>query len=110
MRGHIRKRGERSWELKFDLPHSRHSGKRRTAYHTFHGTKRQAQDELARLISEAKEGRRLEPSKLALAEYLDQWLDAMKPSVTPQTHEWAGYLVLSSWLLGFVASKKIASL
>ncbi len=95
MKGHIRKRGERSWELKFDLPHSRHSGDRRTAYHTFHGTKRQAQDELARLISEAKGGRRLEPSKLTLAEYLDQWLDAMSPSVTPQTHEWAEYLVRS---------------
>ena len=95
MRGHMRKRGERSWELKFDLPRSRHNDKRRTAYHSFHGTKRQAQDELARLISEAKEGRRLEPSKLTLAEYLDQWLDAMKPSVTPQTHEWAEYMVRS---------------
>jgi len=95
MRGHIRKRGERSWELKFDLGRDRLTGERKIAYHSFRGTKREAQAELARLITEANEGRRLEPSKLTLAEYLESWLEAIRQSVSPRTHEWHEYLINS---------------
>ena len=95
MRGHIRKRGERSWELKFDLGQDRLTGKRKIAYHSFRGTKREAQAELARLITEANEGRRLEPSKLTLSEYLESWLAAIRQSVSPRTHEWHEYLIKS---------------
>jgi hypothetical protein len=41
MTGHVRRRGERSWELKFDIGTDPLTGKRLTRYHSFKGTKRQ---------------------------------------------------------------------
>jgi hypothetical protein len=43
MSGHIRRRGERSWELKFDVDRNPVTGKRETRYVSFKGTKREAQ-------------------------------------------------------------------
>ena len=45
MTGHIRRRGERSWELKFDLGADPLTGKRRIRYASFKGTKRDAEVE-----------------------------------------------------------------
>jgi hypothetical protein len=49
MTGHIRRRGQRSWEIKFDLGTDPATGKRLTRYHSFKGTKREAEAELIRL-------------------------------------------------------------
>jgi hypothetical protein len=49
--GSIRQRGPQHWELKFDLGRDPASGKRITRYVTFHGTKREAQAELNRLLT-----------------------------------------------------------
>jgi integrase len=46
MKGHIRRRGERSWELKFDVGTDT-LGERRISYVSFKGTKREAQTKLA---------------------------------------------------------------
>ncbi len=59
MKGHIRQRGKGSWELKYDVGRDRRTSKREIAYVTFRGTKREAQTELSRLITEAKQGRRI---------------------------------------------------
>ena len=40
MRGHIQRRGENSWRLKFDLGRDPATGRRVTRYATFRGTKR----------------------------------------------------------------------
>ena len=93
MKGHVRKRGERSWELKFDLGRNRLTRKRKTAYHSFRGTKREAQAELARLMTESNSGNRVAPSKQTLSEYLEGWLASIQPSVSPRTHEWHEYLI-----------------
>ncbi len=45
MTGHIRRRGESCWELKFDVG-TDVSGKRQIRYHSFKGTKREAQADL----------------------------------------------------------------
>jgi len=73
MTGHIRRRGERSWELKFDLGTDPATGKRVTRYHSFKGTKREAEAELVRLKAGADRGEYVDPSKLTLAEFLDRW-------------------------------------
>jgi integrase len=39
--GHVRRRGERSWELKFDVDRDAGTGKRKIQYHSFKGTKKQ---------------------------------------------------------------------
>jgi integrase len=73
MTGHIRRRGERSWELKFDLGTDPATGKRRTHYGSFKGTKREAEAELTRLKAGADRGEYVDPSKLTLTQFLDRW-------------------------------------
>ncbi len=93
MKGHIRQRGKRSWELKYDVGRDRRTGKREIAYVTFCGGRREAQTELSRLITEAKQGRRIKPSKLTVAEYLDQWLVSVKSSMSPKSYDWLDYII-----------------
>jgi len=73
MTGHIRRRGERSWELKFDLGTDPVTGKRLTRYHSFKGTKREAVADLVRLKAGADRGEYVDPSKETLADFLDRW-------------------------------------
>lgn len=49
------------------------NGKRKTKYHSFKGTKRDAEIELAKLISAAARGDHIDPSKVTVAEFLDRW-------------------------------------
>jgi integrase len=77
MTGHIRQRGENSWELKFDLGRDPATGKRASRYHSFKGTKREAQRKLAELIAATSSGNYIEPSKMTVADFVrarvDQW-------------------------------------
>ena len=68
--GHIRQRGERSWELKFDLGRDPLTGKRLSRFVSFQGTKREAQAECARLITAMKEGAYVGTSKLTVGHHL----------------------------------------
>jgi integrase len=87
--GHVRKQGEGSWELKFDIGTDALTGKRRTRYATFKGTKREAERKLADLIAQADKGELVDPSKLTLGDHLDkrlaQWRDSGE--ITPKTAE-----------------------
>jgi integrase len=75
-RGHIRQRGK-YWEIKLDLDRDPITGKRKTAYHAFRGSKRAAQAKLAELITAAAKGSYVEPSKTTVAGFVrkrvDQW-------------------------------------
>ena len=72
MTGHIRRRGERSWELKFDTGIDA-SGKRQIRYHSIKGTKREAQAELTRLLASANTGTYVDPDKTTVGEFLTRW-------------------------------------
>jgi integrase len=87
MTGHIRRRGERSWEIKFDLGTDPVTGKRLTRYHSFKGTKREAEVELVRLKAGADRGEYVDPSKLTLAEFLDRWEAWVATQVSAKTLE-----------------------
>ena len=88
MTGHIRRRGERSWELKFDVGRDERTGKRQIRYHNFKGTKREAQAELTRLTAQAMEGNYIHPAKTTVAEFLERWLrDWVSSNVSPKTFE-----------------------
>lgn len=63
------------------------TGKRKRKWHSFKGTKRQAQIECARLISELNGGSYVEPSKVTVLQFLERWLKHIKPNVSPRTHE-----------------------
>jgi hypothetical protein len=73
MTGHIRRRGERSWELKFDIGADPVTGKRRVRYASFKGTKRDAEIELSRLVTQNAAGEGVDPSKATVAEFVDRW-------------------------------------
>jgi Phage integrase, N-terminal SAM-like domain len=86
MKGHIRERSPGRWAIVLDVQDAA-TGKRKRKWHSFQGTKRQAQIESARLISELKGGGYLESSKLTFAQFLNQWLGHIKSRVLPRTHE-----------------------
>jgi integrase len=77
MKGHIQQRGKNSWRLKFDAGRDEKTGKRKTQFHTFRGTKRQAQVKLAELIASVAQAKYVEPSKVTVAEWVrgrvDHW-------------------------------------
>ena len=75
MSGHIRRRGERSFELKFDAGRDPATGKRIVRYQSFKGTKREAQIKLASLIASVDQGSFVEPSKITIIEFVRQWVD-----------------------------------
>jgi hypothetical protein len=88
MTGHVRRRGERSWEIKFDLGADALTGKRRIRYVAFKGTKRAAEIELARLVAQNAAGESVDPSKSTVAEFVDRWeRDWATANVGPKTLE-----------------------
>ncbi|MGZ5874857.1 MAG: tyrosine-type recombinase/integrase, partial [Bradyrhizobium sp.] len=62
------------------------TGKRRRKWHSFKGSKREAQVESARLIAAIQGGTYLEPSKTTLAQFFDRWLDHMRSQISPKSH------------------------
>ncbi len=76
MTGHIRKRKTQngtSWQVVLDKGIDV-NGKRIREYITVNGSKRQAQDELAKRISEYNSGSYIESSKITVKMLIDQWL------------------------------------
>src|SRR4029077_2797326 len=75
MKGNTTRRGKNSWRIKFDIEGA--PGKRETRFVTVRGTKREAQVEAAKLIAAASKGEYVEPSKVAVADFVrarvDQW-------------------------------------
>ena len=86
MKGHLRERSPGRWGIVLDVRDPA-TGKRKRRWHSFAGTKRQAQIECARLISEIQRGTYLEPNKTTVAQFLDRWLEDVKSRVSPKTHE-----------------------
>jgi integrase len=88
MTGHIRRRGKQSWQIKFELDADALTGKRRIRFVTFRGTKREAEIELARLVSQNAAGEGVDPSKTTVAEFLERWdRDWASMNVSPKTLE-----------------------
>jgi Phage integrase, N-terminal SAM-like domain len=87
MAGHIRRRGERSWELKFDIGTDPTTGQRRSRYHSFKGTKRDAEAELVRLKASANRGDYVDASKVRLGDFLDRWEAWAATQVSAKTLE-----------------------
>ncbi len=76
MKGNITRRGRNSWRLKFDAGRDA-IGNRKIQYHTFRGSKREAQIKLAELIALVASNAYVEPNKVTVAEFvrgrIDQW-------------------------------------
>jgi hypothetical protein len=83
MRGHIRRRGE-SWEIRYDLPAT---GGRRVATCTVRGDRKDAEKELRRLLRTLDTGEHVDPTRLSVKQWLEQWLETVRTEVSPKTHE-----------------------
>jgi len=86
MRGHIRQRSPGHWAIVIDIRETA-TGKRKRKWHSFTGTKRQAQVECAKLIAKIKNGTALDPAKVTLREYLERWLAHKSTQVSPRSAE-----------------------
>ena len=72
----IRERGENVWEINIDLGHDPVTGRRRRAFHTFRGTKREAEAEERRLLVARDAGTYVAPSALKVETLLNDWIKA----------------------------------
>jgi hypothetical protein len=108
MKGHIRRRGRASWELKFDIDRD---GARRTVYRAFKGTRREAQAELHRLLTQVADGSHTEPSRLTVGEWLRDRLAHWRSTgvTSPKTAERYGDLVANQ-ILPHLGSKLLQRL
>jgi integrase len=77
MTGHVRQRSQGSFELRY-----RAAGK--TVSTTFRGTKRQAEQELRRLLTDIDKGGR-GPSKESVSAWFDRWLGIVAAEISPLT-------------------------
>jgi integrase len=85
MKGHIQQRGKNSWRLKFDAGRDERTGERNIQYHTFHGTKRQAQIKLAELIASVAQAKYVEPNKVTVAEWVraERYRELVENQIAP---------------------------
>ena len=76
MKGHIRERSPGHWAIVIDV-RDLQTGKRKRKWHSFHGTKREAQTKQAELVALMERGDYVEPSKVTVAEFMrarvNQW-------------------------------------
>src|SRR5262245_61705152 len=76
MKGHLRERSPGHWSIVLDV-RDPVTGERKRKWHSFRGTKREAQSKQAELVASMGKGDYVEPSKVTVAEFLrarvDQW-------------------------------------
>jgi hypothetical protein len=88
-RGHIHQRSPGSFRLRYTLGRDPATGKRRTATATVRGNRKDAERELIRLIRAVDTSEHVDPSRMTVRHWLDQWLETIRGEVTPKTGSYA---------------------
>jgi integrase len=111
VRGHVRRRGANSFELKFDVGCD--GGQRRTVYRSFKGTRRAAQAELARQLARTADGGHVDASKLTVGQHLRERLAHWRAmgTISPKTEQGYDELLKNQILphLGAVPLQKLTA-
>lgn len=108
MAGQLIQRGERTWLIRVYAGVI--SGKRKYLNYTVHGTKRDAQARLNKLLVDRDADRLVMPSRLTLADYLEQWKEkALKGRVAPRTFKTYEYN-LERYIIPTLGGKKLTAL
>jgi integrase len=86
MKGHIKERSPGHWAIILDI---KKDGARKRKWHSFKGTKREAQVECARLVAAMDEGSYVEKNKLTVGQFLNDRLTAWEAAkrITPKSVE-----------------------
>jgi integrase len=87
MKGFLKQRAEGSWSVVLYLGKNPVDGKKKYKWHTFHGNKKQAQAELARLVNDLNTGAYVEPSRDSVQVFLKKWLELVKSKLAGKTFE-----------------------
>jgi integrase len=85
MAGHLQARGQNTWRLSVFVGRDPRTGRKRYAQRTAHGTKKEAERALARLVTEVDEGRHSASAAGTFGDLLDRWLETKAQSVAPAT-------------------------
>jgi hypothetical protein len=81
---HVRERSPGRWAIIF-RERNPATGKRSRKWHSFKGTRREAQIEAARLLTEREAGNSIDPKKLRLVQFLERWLEYICPRISPKS-------------------------
>ena len=87
--GSMRKRENangKSWQITVELPRDPITGKRNRVYRTVNGTKKEAEHEMRKLITEIEKGVYIPDNNITISEWMKTWLDVyIIPNVSPTT-------------------------
>ena len=89
MKGTVRRRESGEWEYRFDAGMDPLTGSRRRPGRSGFKTRREAEQALRTAIAAHEQGRSVRASRRTVAQFLQEWHAAIKPSVRPTT--WANY-------------------
>ena len=89
--GHIRKRigtnGATSYQITAEADRDPLTGKRERRYKTIKGTKKQAEAELRKMISDLESGNTITMSAMKLSAWMDTWLTTYLPNIEETTRD-----------------------
>ncbi len=86
MAGTIKKRAKGSYTIWWDEGRDPLSGKRRQRNKSIKGTKRNAEAELRKILSDLDSGDYIKPNRVTLGDFLEKWLtDYVWPNRSPET-------------------------
>src|SRR5262249_26670737 len=74
-------------DVGFSLGTNSAPGQRRIATATVHGTRRDAERELRRLLRTLDTGEHVDPTRMTVRAWLEQWLDTVRQEVSPKSFE-----------------------
>src|SRR5215469_17730048 len=107
MRGHVRERGKGNW---YAVISTNEAGKRKVRFISLPDAtgKREAQQALARIVTELDAGTFVEPDKTTVATFLQRWLEHIRTQVSPASLErYRGYANIITPALGAVRLTKL---
>jgi integrase len=81
----ITARGNGTWLVRAYIGRDPHTNKRRYLNQTVKGTKKEAQQQLTKLMRELDTDSWIEPTMLTINQFLDKWLDSIRPNVRANT-------------------------
>src|SRR5215472_4460625 len=84
--GHIRERSPGSFELRYSLGADPATGKYKVATATVRGSRRDAEKELRRLLRAVDTGEHVDPTRMTVGQWLDQWLAMVRTEASVATY------------------------
>src|SRR5690349_11489272 len=96
MQGTVVKRG-RSWSYVVDLGRDPATGRRRQRWRGGFATRTEAARALRRELASVDSGVVAEAGRMTVSQYLDQWLDGIRPTIKPTTFK--SYSEMVRWFI-----------